>query len=91
MPFCLSLRLRRASIEVLEDDQGVKALIENPLSSAMSKYINVRFQLIRDLFRTRKTNVKYLASAEQHVDVLTKALRRANFKYHRKRLMNLSD
>ena len=43
-----------ASIKVLEDNQGAKALIENPLSSARSKHIDVRYHFIRDLFRTRK-------------------------------------
>ena len=32
-----------ASIKVLEDNQGAKALTENPLSSARSKRIDVRF------------------------------------------------
>ena len=31
------------SIKVPEDNQGAKALIEKPLSSARSKHINVRF------------------------------------------------
>ena len=31
-----------ASIKVLEDNQGTKALIENPLSSARSKHVDVR-------------------------------------------------
>ena len=80
-----------ASIKVLEDNQGAKALVENPLSSAKSNHIDARFHLIRNLFSTRKISVEYGASAEQHADILTKALRRANFQYHRKRLMNLSE
>ena len=44
-----------ARIKVLEDNKGAKALIENPLSSARSKYIDVRFHFICDLFRTRKS------------------------------------
>ena len=52
------------SIEVLEDNLRAKALIENPLSFARSKHIDVRFLFIRDLFRTRKISVKYVASAE---------------------------
>ena len=78
-------------IKVFEDNEGVKALIENPLSSARSKHIDVRFHFIRDLFRTRKTIVECVASAEQHADILTKALNRTNFQYHRKRLTNLSE
>ena len=41
-------------IKVAEDNQGAKALIENPLSSARSKPIDVRFHFIRDLFKTRQ-------------------------------------
>ena len=80
-----------ASIKVLEDNQGAKALIENPLSSVRSKYIDVRYHFIRDLFRTRETSSEYVASAEQHADILTKALSRANLMYHRKHLMNLAE
>ena len=34
-----------ASIKVFEDNQGAKALIENPLSSARSKHIECVFPL----------------------------------------------
>ncbi|CAN0120816.1 unnamed protein product [Ascophyllum nodosum] len=83
--------MSEASIKVFEDKQGAKALIENPLSSARSKHIDVRFHFIRDLFRTGKISVEYVKSAEQHADVLTRALSRVNFQYHRKYLMNLSE
>ena len=79
------------SIKALEENQGDKALIENPLSSGRSKHIDVHFHFIRDLFRTGKISVEYVASAEQHANTLTKALSRANFQCHRKRLMNLSE
>ena len=80
-----------ASIKILEGNQGAKGLIQNPLSSARSKHIDVRFHFIRDLFRTRKISIEFVASAEQHADILTKALSRVNFEYHRKRLMNHSE
>ena len=79
-----------ATIKVLVDNQGAKALIENPLSSARSKHIDVRYHFIRDLFRTRKNYVEYVAWAEQHADILTKTLSRASLMYHRKHLMNLA-
>ena len=44
-----------AIIKTLEDNQGAKALIENSLSSAGSKHIDVRFHFIRDLFRKIST------------------------------------
>ena len=80
-----------AGIKALEDNEGTKALIENPLSSARSKHIDVRFHFVRELFKARKISAKYVASAEQHADILTKALSRANFRYHRKHLMNLAE
>ena len=80
-----------ASMKVLEDNQGTKARIEIPLSSARSKHIDVRFHFIRELFKARKISVEYVASAEQHADILTKALSRANFRYHRKHFINLAE
>ena len=80
-----------ATIKVLGDNQGAEVLIESPLSSARSKHIDVRFHFIRDLFRKQKISVDYVVSTEQHADILTKALSRVNFHYHRKRLMNLSE
>ena len=77
--------------KVLEDNQGTKALIENPLSSVRNKHIDVRFHFIRELFKARKMFVEYFASAEQHADISTKAISRVNFRYHRKHLMNLAE
>ena len=79
------------SIKVLEDNQGAEALIENPLTSSRRKHIDVRFKFIRDLVRTWKISVEYVASIEQHAPILTKALSKANLHYHRKRLMNISE
>ena len=42
-----------ASIKVLENTQGTKALIENPLSSARSKHVDVRFHFYRELFKAQ--------------------------------------
>ena len=79
------------SIKVVENNQGTKALIENPLSSARSKHIYVRFHFIRELSKTREISLEYVPSTEQHVDMLTKALSRTNFRYHRRHLMNLAE
>ena len=88
----IALETSGTSSKVLENNQGAKALIENPLlSSARSKHIDVRFHFNRDLFRTREISVDYVASAEQHADILTKALSRADFHYHRKRSMSLLE
>ena len=80
-----------ASIKVLEDNQETKALIENPLGSARSKHIDVRFHYIRELFNIHNIFVESASSAEHHADILTKTVSRANFRYHRKHLMNLAE
>jgi len=78
-----------ASINVREDNQGAIALIENPLSSARSKHIDVRYHFLRDLFRSKKIAVEYVESAKQHADLLTKALPKKALEYHSRCLMNL--
>ena len=47
-----------ASTNVLEDNQGTKVLIENPLSSARSKHIDTRFHFIHELFEARKISLR---------------------------------
>ena len=43
-----------ACVRVFEDIQGAIALAENPLSSARSKHIHVRFHFVRKLLRAEK-------------------------------------
>ena len=73
----------------LGDNQGSIALAENPLSSAQIKYTDVRFHFGRELLRAETMGVQFVASEEQHADILTKSLATTSFKYHRKFLLNL--
>ena len=43
------------------------------------------------LFVARKISVEYVASTEQHADVFTEALSRANSRYYRKGLQNIAE
>ena len=70
-----------ASVKVLENNQGTNALIKNPMSSARSNGIDVRFHFIHELFKARNISVEYVASPDQHANILTKDLSRANFRY----------
>ncbi|CAB1100806.1 unnamed protein product [Ectocarpus sp. CCAP 1310/34] len=81
----------RKGIQVLEDNQGAMALVQNPLSSGRTKHIDVRFHFIRGLFRSGEISVKFVPTTEQHADLLTKALSRASLQYHRRKLMNLPE
>ena len=73
----------------LERNQGTMALAENPLSSARSKHINVRFHFVRELLSAKKIDIPFVASEEQHADILTKSLDATPFKSHSKILLNL--
>ena len=72
----------------LAENEGAKALAENPQGSHRSKHIVVRFRFLRELVRLGQVN--NVASAEQHADILTKPLGREAFQRHRDFLMNLS-
>ena len=79
-----------ASIKVLEDNQGAIALTQNPLSSARSKRIDVRFHFTRDLIQVGEDSGRlYVPTADQHADLLMKALPKIAFECHRNALMNL--
>ena len=71
------------------DNEGAIALANNPLSSARTKHIDVRFHFIRELVRSKTISVKYVPTKEQHADILTKALPGITFRNHRDFLMNL--
>ena len=76
-------------IEVFVDNEGAIALANNPLSSARTKHIDVRFHFIRELVRSKTISVKYVPTKEQHADILTKALTGIAFRNHKDFLMNL--
>ena len=61
-------------IRVSEDNQGAIALAENPLSSTRTEHIDVWFHFVRELLRAKKIDIQFVASEEQHVDILEKSL-----------------
>ena len=77
-------------IEVFEDNEGAKALAENPLSSSNSKHIDVRHHFLRELVAKGDIVVKYVPSLEQHADILTKALARELFEKHRNFVLGIT-
>ena len=48
-------------VRVFEDNQGAIVLAENPRSSARSMHIDVRFHFVRELLRTKKINIQFVA------------------------------
>ena len=76
-------------IELFVDNEGAIALTNNPLSSARTKHIDVRFHFIREVVRSKTISVKYVPTKEQHADILTKVLTGITFRNHRDFVMNL--
>ena len=76
--------------KVFEDNEGAKALAENPLSSARTKHIDVRYHFLRELVKRNEIAIRHVQSKDQHADILTKPLGRDAFSRHRRFLMNLS-
>ena len=76
-------------IKVFADNDGAISLANNPLSSARTKHIDVRFHFIRDLTRSKTISVGYVPTKKQRADNLTKVLTGSIFKEHRDFLMNL--
>ena len=70
-------------IALMEDNEGAKAMAENPLSSGRSKHIDVKWHFIRELVEKIELKVVHVASEWQHADILTKALHVKLFKWHR--------
>ena len=76
---------------MLVDNEGVIELAANPLSSARTKHIDVRFHFIRALVRTGTIAVEHIQTKEQCADISTKALAVTNFREHRNVQLNLHE
>ena len=72
------------------DNEGAKAIVDNPSTASRSKYIDVKLHFIRGLIRAEEVSIVHVGTEEQHADVLTKPLWRKKFLAHREGLMNLS-
>ena len=82
--------LSSEAIDMYDDSEGAKVLAETPQGSHRSKHIDVRFHFLRGLGRLGQVTLHSVATAEQHVGILTKPLGREAFRRHRDFLMNLS-
>ena len=83
--------LSQKTIKVFVDNNGAIKLASNPLSSARTKHIDVRFHFVRELVSSGIIAVEYVPTNEQRADILTKALVGPIFREHRDFLMNLHD
>ena len=49
-------------------------MAETPHSSARSEHIDVCFNFVRELLRAKNIDIQFVASEEQHADILKKSL-----------------
>jgi len=82
-------QLSEKCFDVCVDNAGAISLANNPLSSARTKHIDVRFHFLRELVRSKTIEVVYVPTKFQHADILTKPLTGEGFVMHRGVLMNI--
>jgi len=65
-------------------------LANNPVSSQRSRHINVRYHFIRETIANGEITLKFVGTADQWADILTKALALPQFKFLVKQIYGLS-
>ena len=65
------------------DNQSCIKLFENPVFHDRSKHIDIRYHHLQDYVVKRIMLLLYVSTEEQDADILTKALSKCNFEFHR--------
>ena len=82
----MGLRVQEPSM-ILGDNQSTIALSEHGVKSERTKHVDVKYHFITDEISKGSVGVKWVPSAEQQADILTKALARPLFEKFRGQLM----
>ena len=68
------------------NNQSCIKLSENPVFHDRSKHIDIQYHHLRDCVVKRIMLLQYVSTEEQDDDILTKALSKCKFKFHRDRI-----
>jgi len=68
------------------DNQSCIKLSINPVFHDRSKHIDIRYHHLRDCVQRKIMLLQYIPTEDQDADILTKALARSKFEYHRDRI-----
>jgi transposase InsO family protein len=63
-----------AATIVHADNQGSISLARNPVNHARTKHIDIRYHFIRERIESGEIDLRYVSTADQVADILTKAL-----------------
>jgi len=69
------------------DNRSCIKLSENPIFHDRSKHIDIRYYHLRDCVQRRLMLLEYIPIEEQDANILTKALSRCKFEFHRGKIM----
>jgi hypothetical protein len=68
------------------DNQSCIKLSINPVFHDISKHIDIRYHHLRDCVQRKILLLQYIPTEDQDAEILTKALARSKFEYHRDRI-----
>jgi hypothetical protein len=68
------------------DNHSFIKLSINPMFHDISKHIDIRYHHLRDCVQWKIMFLQYIPMEDQDADILTKALTRSKFEYHRDRI-----
>eukprot|EP00253_Pinus_taeda_P029209 PITA_29209 len=77
---------RMDPIVIYCDNQRCIKLSENPVFHDRSKHVDIRYHHLRDRVARRIMLLHYILIEEKYVDILTKALSKCKFEFHRDRM-----
>ena len=68
------------------DNQSCIKISINPVFHDRSKHIDIRYHHIRDCVQWKIMLLQYIPTEDQDAEILTKALTRSKFEYHKDRI-----
>ena len=72
-----------------QDNKGSIALAENPTAHSRTKHIDIRYHFVRQVNQRGEVKFVWLPTNSQVADILTKALKGANFQRNAAVLVNV--
>jgi hypothetical protein len=72
---------------LFEDNQSTIQLLNNPGNGGKTRYISLKYNIVREMIHNNEIQMVYLPSEEMTSDMLTKALGPTQFVYLRKKLL----